>query len=318
LKRIGLCFYVMLFLVACAPTSTSSTPEAAVAEHWYDVMPRASWAKYPQVETSQNWFEVYQLNENTYAIYEPFQWQEAISYLLIGTDKALLVDTLQGIGDLKAVVNQLTNLPVIVINTHSHFDHISGNYQFETVYGFNQPFALSNAKGHTNEVNAQYMTLDTFWKNMPSSFSVDTWHTKAYEIDQFVRDGEVIELGGRPIKVVAIPGHSPDSVILVDKTNRMMLTGDSFYPASLYLYFDTSSFKYFAKSAQTMLSYQGDVDFLLPGHNETMQPVSYLTRLHKAILLVQNPETPSTLEEQGVRNYQFDGFSLLVKDPLDL
>ncbi|MCJ8270625.1 MAG: hypothetical protein MJK04_14635, partial [Psychrosphaera sp.] len=119
------------------------------------------------------------------------------------------------------------------------------------------------------------------------------------------------------IKVVAIPGHSPDSVILVDKTNAMMLTGDSFYPASLYLYFDTSSFNDFAKSAQTMLSYRDDVDFLLPGHNETMQPVNYLTKLHRATLAVQNLEVPSTLEEEGVRNYQFDGFSLMVKDPLD-
>ena len=125
----------MCFLVACAPTSSipPSPTEAAVVKHCYDVLPRASWAKYPQIDTPQNWFEVYQLSENTYAIYEPFQWQEAISYLLIGSEQALLVDTLQGIGDLKAVVNQLTDLPVIVINTHSHFDHISCNYQFETV-----------------------------------------------------------------------------------------------------------------------------------------------------------------------------------------
>jgi glyoxylase-like metal-dependent hydrolase (beta-lactamase superfamily II) len=296
----------------CACNHSAKTVET----HWYDVMPRASWSNYQLIESNQNWFEVYQLSHNTYAIYEPNQWQEAISYLLIGAEKALLVDTLQGIGDLKAVISQLTNLPVIVINTHSHFDHVSSNYQFETVYGVDQPFALDSANGHPHETNAEYMTLDTFWKNIPASFSIDDYHNKAYEVDKYVKDGEIIDIGGRPLEVVFIPGHSPDSIILVDRKNRMMITGDSFYPASIYLYLKGSNFQAYMQSVQTMLSYQQDVDYLLPGHNETMQPVSYLNKLRAATLAVLDPATPSTREED-LRHYQFDGFSLLVKDPLD-
>ncbi|MFT4924980.1 MAG: glyoxylase-like metal-dependent hydrolase (beta-lactamase superfamily II) [Phenylobacterium sp.] len=302
-----------LLLTACA--QPPQTPDSAQS-HWYDVMPRASWSKYPQFDTSQDWFEVYQLSDNTYAIYEPNQWQEAISYLLIGSEKALLVDTLQGIGDLKAVVDQLTNLPVIVINTHSHFDHVSGNFQFETVYGVNQPFALENAKGHPHEYSAEYVTPETFWQNIPKGFSIDAYDNKAYEIDHYVNNGEIIDIGGRPIEVVAVPGHTPDSLILVDRKNRMMITGDSFYPAPLYLYFEESSFQDYFNSVQTMLSYRDEVDFLLPGHNETMQPVAYLDKLRAATLAVLDPATPSAKDE-GLRNYQFDGFRLLVKDPLD-
>lgn len=312
LKKIALLLYLICFVSSCI-----QIPKAQNETHWYDVMPRPSWEKYNLIDTNQNWFEVYQLNANTYAIYEPYQWQEAISYLLVGTEKAMLVDTLQGISDLKSVVAQLTNLPVIVINTHSHFDHVSGNHQFETIYGVNKPFALNNAKGHDHSVNAEYMTADTFWKNVPKGFSVDSYVNKPYKIDNYVRDGEIIDIGDRPIEVVFIPGHSPDSIILIDKKNRMMMTGDSFYPSSLYLYFDSSSFRDYVSSVQTMLSYQDNVDFLLPGHNETMQPVVYLAKLRAATLAVQDARTPSTINKEGVRNYQFEGFSLLVKKPLD-
>lgn len=304
-----LCFIPLLS--SCIPTQ-----EKQSETHWYDALPRPSWSAYNLIDTNQNWFEVYQLNENTYAIYEPYQWQEAISYLLIGTEKAMLVDTLQGIGDLKSVVDQLTNLPVIVVNTHSHFDHVSGNYQFENLYGVDNAFSLDNAKGHDHLVNAGNMTADTFWKNVPMDFSVDTYENKPYKISKFLRDGETIDIGDRPIEVVFTPGHSPDSLILIDKNNRLMLTGDSFYPAPLYVYSATSSFRDFANSVQTMQKYQSDVDFLLPGHNETMQPSTYLAKLYAATLAVQDNRTPSTIGDNGNHTYQFDGFSLIVKKPL--
>ena len=100
-----------LFIFSCDNGPTES--------HWYDNMPRKSWENYEPINTKQDWYEVYKLNKNTYAIYEPNQWQEAISYLLIGSERAMLVDTLQGISNLKFVIDQLTELPIIVINTHS-------------------------------------------------------------------------------------------------------------------------------------------------------------------------------------------------------
>lgn len=312
LKRSAVLLCIISLVLSCIPLAKAQSDT-----HWYYVMPRPSWSAFNLIETNQNWFEVYQLTENTYAIYEPNQWQEAISYLLIGTEKAMLVDTLQGIGDLKSVVDQLTNLPVIVINTHSHFDHVSGNYQFDNIYGVNKPFALNNAKGHDHSVNAKSMTLDTFWKNVPKDFSVDTYENKPYTINKYVKDGEIIDIGERPIEVAFIPGHSPDSIILIDKNNRMMMTGDSFYPAGLYVYSATSSFRDYVNSVQTMLQYQSDVDFLLPGHNETMQPATYLAKLQAATLAVQDNRTPSTVNDAGTHTYQFENFSLLVRKPLN-
>lgn len=297
-------------------TSCDQASEQPAEANWYDALPRASWSDYQAIDTGQDWFEVYKLDETTYAIYEPNQWQEAISYLLLGTDKAMLVDTLQGIGDLKSVTDQLTDLPIIVINTHSHYDHVSGNWQYDTIYGINTPYSVNNAKGHPHESYVNSMTMDTIWKNLPDNFSIDFYQSKAYQIDKFVEDHEIIDLGEREIEVVFIPGHSPDSVILIDKKNRMMLTGDSFYPAPIYVYSDTASFQDFFMSSQTMFSYMSEVDHLLPGHNETMQPASYLSDLRTATMAVINPTTPYT-QGTGRRTYNFGTFSLIVKDPLD-
>lgn len=309
--------YKLIVLLAILFTaSCDQSPDGEAEANWYDVMPRASWAEYELIETNQNWFEVYKLSDNTYAIYEPNQWQEAISYLLLGSERAMLIDTLQGIGDLKAVTDQLTELPIIVMNTHSHYDHVSSNYQYDTVYGLNMPYTANNAKGHSNAEIGESITADTIWKNLPDNFSFEFYESKAYEIDKFVADGEIIDLGGREIEVTYIPGHSPDSVILVDKKNRMMITGDTFYPAPIYLYSDTSSFQDFFLSAQIMFGYRNDVDFLLPGHNETMQSVDYLNELRAASLAIINPTTPYS-QGTGRRSYDFGKFSIIVKDPLD-
>ncbi|HRW30657.1 MAG: MBL fold metallo-hydrolase [Alphaproteobacteria bacterium] len=306
----------LLLLTAFLITACDKGDKSGAQGNWYDALPRESWSKFEKIDTGQNWFEVYKLTDNTYAIYEPYQWQEAISYLLIGSEKAMLVDTLQGIGNLKAVTDKLTNLPIIVMNTHSHYDHVSGNWQYDTIYGVSNPYTLDNTKGHSHEEMKAGMTPDTVWKNLPDTFSFDTYESKPYNIDKFVEDGEIIDIGGRPIEVVYTPGHSPDSVILVDKQNRMMFTGDSFYPAPIYLYSEKASFEDFFISAQIMFDYHDQVDYLMPGHNETMQPAAYLNKLRQATMDIINPST-RYIQGDKRRTYQFDGFSIIVKDPLD-
>lgn len=86
------------------------------------------------MQISDPWFEVYKVAPVTFAIYEPHQSEETISYLILGREKALLFDTGMGISDIRKVVEELTKLPVIVLNSHTHNDHVGGNWQFDTIY----------------------------------------------------------------------------------------------------------------------------------------------------------------------------------------
>ena len=78
-----------------------------------------------------NGFTVQELLPEVYQIQDRYH---ACASLIIGREKAVLFDTMNGIGDLKGLVEGLTSTPLIVMNSHGHADHIGGNYQFEQIY----------------------------------------------------------------------------------------------------------------------------------------------------------------------------------------
>ncbi len=87
---------------------------------WWRNLPRPIWRDYPTVKTLNPWFDVHQIRDGVFALYESGQQAEAISWLIVGSRQALLFDTGTGMGDIRSVVRQLTRLPVMVINSHSH------------------------------------------------------------------------------------------------------------------------------------------------------------------------------------------------------
>src|SRR5882762_5898038 len=94
---------------------------------WCDEPFRKGYENYKEIATQHPWFKVYPLGDSVYAIYEPYNWQQVISYLIIGSEKALLFDTGMGLDSIQSVVKELTSLPITVVNSHTHFDHIGGN-----------------------------------------------------------------------------------------------------------------------------------------------------------------------------------------------
>jgi len=115
-KPLLLLFLVLTILFSCQ-TNTSETKAStekvenrgANKENWWDKLPRPEWKKFQQIQTSSQWFEAYQITPTIQAIYEPGQFEEVISYLIIGKDKALLWDTGTGIGEKGTFANQLIN-----------------------------------------------------------------------------------------------------------------------------------------------------------------------------------------------------------------
>lgn len=80
------------------------------------------------------WFTVEIIDHDTLAISEYRHWEETHCFLLLGSDKALLIDTGLGVSNIRAVVNRLTDLPVEVFATHVHWDHIGGHKYFQGIF----------------------------------------------------------------------------------------------------------------------------------------------------------------------------------------
>ena len=158
----------VVFWIACGPDNDS---DLVRPESWWAQLPRPGYASLERVDVegvADDWFEVYELLEGTYAIYEPYQFQEAICYLVLGDERAALVDSGNGIGDVRAVVSRLTDLPVTVLLTHEHPDHYGGASAFASVALFDDPRAVERVRaGVPNEKARRSITGDQVWRRLP-------------------------------------------------------------------------------------------------------------------------------------------------------
>jgi Metallo-beta-lactamase superfamily len=133
--------------VSACRWSPAPPPPATGSARWCDLLPRPANAGLERVSVSTDWFEVYRAGDGVFAIAEPFQFQEAISYLIVGTGRALMFDTGIGLVPIRPVVEQLTRLPVEVLNSHTHFDHVGGNAEFDRILALDTSYTRANAKG---------------------------------------------------------------------------------------------------------------------------------------------------------------------------
>lgn len=122
--RVIILLIVMLLTGNCNFQDTKPT-----VTNWCDKPLRSGLEKLKEIKTSRPWFKVYDVGHDTYAIDEPYNWEETIAYLILGKNKALLFDTGMGMDSISLVVKELTKLPVCVLNSHTHQDHIGGNYE---------------------------------------------------------------------------------------------------------------------------------------------------------------------------------------------
>src|SRR5215831_881456 len=181
---------VALCLVAMPAMSQTSTPE------WCKPIPRPEYKSIERVKVSDPWFEVYKPSVGVFAIYEPHQSEEVISYLIVGQKRALLFDTGMGISDIKKLALELTTLAIVVLNSHTHDDHVGGNWQFDTIYGMDTDFTRKNAKGSNEDAQAE-IAPGEICGTLPKGFDAKSYATKPWTIARFLQGHDSIDLGGR-------------------------------------------------------------------------------------------------------------------------
>lgn len=290
-----------------------ASPNLVQPDKWWEILPRPVYASLDKVETSQPWFEVYRLPDGTYAIYEPGQFEEAMSYLVIGSEKAALIDTGTGIGDLRSLVEGLTELPVMVINTHTHWDHIGADRQFDDVRCFDHPECIAKlTRGVGREKLMPSVTGDALWKPLPEGFDALSFSIPPVEPTFTFQDGDRFDLGGRKLEVIHTPGHSPGSVCLLDRDNRVLFCGDTFFPGPLYAYSEDVDLDLYIESIDRLLAGIGDYDHLCAGHNDPWVKSEVIGRVATAFQTILSGE--GRFDESGnIRRYYFDGFDILIR-----
>jgi len=270
-----------LFLSFSAAAQTSN-----YMPDWCKALPRPEYKELQRVLPDEPWFEVYRVAPQTFAIYEPHQSEETISYLIVGTKQAVLFDTGMGIGNIQKVVRQLTSRPIVVLNSHTHDDHVGDNWEFPYVFGMDTEFTKKNAKGSAEDAQAEVAPSELCGE-LPKGFDPKTYRTKPWHISIAIHDGFKVNLGGRTVEVIATPGHTPDSVSLIDRANGLLFTGDTYYPAAIWLYRPETDLDAYVVSVKKLAALAPQLKTVLGAHNVPVASPDVLPELVTAIEAVR-------------------------------
>jgi glyoxylase-like metal-dependent hydrolase (beta-lactamase superfamily II) len=303
--------------VILAAAAAWGIPFGAIARaeekpEWCRQLPRPEYARLERLPIADEWFEVYKVAPGVLAIYEPHQSEETIGYLIEGKKRALLFDTGMGIGNLRSLIRRLSKLPVIVLNSHTHDDHVGNNWQFDDVYGMDTDFTRQNAKGSKEDAQAE-IGPGEICGALPVGFDPATYATRPWKITKWVHDGDRIDLGGKTMEVFATPGHTPDSICLFDRANGLLFTGDTFYPGTIWIYRPETDLAAYGESVSRIAALEPQVKLVLGAHNVPVGQPAELGKLASAFAKVRAGQVKSTPAGKGKVIYSVGGISFLMR-----
>jgi len=148
---------------------------------------------------------------------------------------------------------------------------------------------------------------------LPAGITEDTYHTPAFEIDAFVDDGHRIDLGGRTLEVVAVPGHTPDAIALLDREAGFLWTGDSFYEGPIWLFAPETDLEAYRASVARLAELAPELTTLFTGHNTPVAQPSRLLELNDAVeAMFEGIAVGNRLQDGGVE-FVFEAFSIILR-----
>jgi hydroxyacylglutathione hydrolase len=181
----------------------------------------------------------------------------------------MLVDTGMGIGNLAALTRSLTDLPLLVINTHGHPDHAGGNPNFRDIWlppsdylimreMCNDLYRLNDLKAFKGEDNPAYQRL------AEGMVSYQPYHI------QPLKEGHVFDRGGRRFEALETPGHTPGPVCLLNSAEKIMFTGDTIVETPMWLYLKHSlPLETYLSALKKIKERSSELDLLFPGYAPT-------------------------------------------------
>lgn len=188
------------------------------------------------------------INENTWYVDD----NNVRFFILAGTKEALVIDSGMTIKNIKAIVSEVTDLPVKLINTHADIDHVGANDEFDIFYM------------HPSEASNYYNS-----------------HKKAGDFIP-VSDGQIIDLGDRTLEIVLIPGHTPGSIGILDVNNKMIFTGDPVQDGMIFMFGVQREIHAYLKSLEKLDSMKDRFDNIYPSHGSLPVKPDIINKLYDA------------------------------------
>lgn len=251
----------------------------------------------PRRALRSDWFEVAPLAPGVRLVSEP---AHVNCFLIEGRTSAILFDTGLGILDIRALVEGLTDKPVLAVNSHYHFDHTGGNRYFKqfAIHRIGGPLVSAPAPEGLAEGYMAYterlleawspyreaddlyfhlLTAERMLRPLPDGFDPSSYRIVPTVPTRLLEEGDVLDLGGRRLEVLHTPGHAPDCICLLDQENGLLFGGDTINTGPIYAQLEDSNLQDFERSTARLAAMADGIKRVFVCHFGRMdEPASLL------------------------------------------
>ena len=260
-----------------------------------------------------SWFTVREHEPGIVQIVEPHHVEAVSSWLIVGTDRAILLDTGMGVANIRTVVESITSLRVTVVNSHADWDHIGGNALFDRIL-IHPAEAHRLPAGYPNDRMRPWFAPDQLTGPLPADVSADSLAVAPSHATGFLGEGDVIDPGNRRLTVLHCPGHSPGLIALHDEANRLLFSTDIAYDGPLYATRGPALVEY-AASLRRLAELAPDLRVVYPSHNRCLIEPGLLPPMATAIQQILDGAQPvSTIP--GRATYRFGPIEVCLEDDI--
>lgn len=187
------------------------------------------------------------------------------SYLIEGSEKALLIDGLAGVGSLKAFVRELTDLPVTLVNTHGHVDHIGADFEYGEAYI--DPADIALLYEHSDrEMRLGFANSGAMFGPLPVEPRLDDVTVPGPIKTLPLKDGDIFDLGGVQLETISVPGHTRGTVVFLDRARGVVYSGDACNRNTLLFTEFSTSIEEYKESLLHFQSFEDAFELLWGGH----------------------------------------------------
>jgi glyoxylase-like metal-dependent hydrolase (beta-lactamase superfamily II) len=289
---------------------------------------------------SVDWYYTREALPRVWLLAEP---QHVCTWMIGGSERAVVLDTGMGILPIRPVAESLTELPISVVNTHYHFDHVGGNHEFDAIaiHEIGAPLIeqtvprelLDAYLGYAErQLRAlpEYRRLDHefFWllsadsepRPFPDDFDPAAWTILPSRATETLADGDRIDLGVRVLTVLHTPGHSPDGICLLEEREGLLFGADTVNLGPIYAQFPDSDVDRLAASTRRLADLRADVRAITAHHcARVIAETALLSEIADGLVRIQAREVDLVpgrdILETPVLEARFDRFSVALPDP---